>query len=359
MEYGVADFNVKKLILSIFNDSEFNLWHFNYLNSISQYLDSISYNNELLVFSCYIDIADKYLKKYLEQIWHWRDRAIYALDDDKVIKWRWSKQNKWEYECYNDLSGSSIFPKIYWHWENFNWIVCERVMPISYYDFLKILHMPFSWDDYFRVWSWVKSKSRTSYKKLNQSKFERFYHKYIKRDQRILESEDRQSYSNATENNEKNDHRDYVEYCVNNPIIPEGIRECLKEWVIDSNTWKQREITDYESIYPKWICLREFIYVMKNYYIIKDIENNGVPDDHYSSIYKLYMQSKESLDRVNNDRLLIYKKLAKYDMRFRKLAEYIKYRPYTCDLHVQNFWFSMRDWKPTIVILDSWFKWDN
>jgi len=355
VEYRIADFKVKKQILSVFNDSEFNLWHFNYLNIISQYLDDISYNSQELWFCCNIDIADEYLKKYLEQIWHWRDRVIYALDDDKVIKWRWVKQNKWEYECYNDLNGSPIFPKIYWHWERFDWIVSERVMPISYWDFLKILHMPFDWGDKFDV----KLEQRRPYQKLEQSKFDKFYHKYFIWDQRELEMKDRQNYSNATENNDRDDHWDYVEYSIKNPTIPEEIKECLKEWVIDNDTWELIEIADYESIYPEWVCLREFIYVMENYYIIKDIENKGIPTDHDNYMYKLYIQSKDRLDKVDKDRLVIYKKLARYDIRFSRLAEYIEYKPYTCDLSKKNFWFAMRDWKPFIVVLNSWFKWDN
>jgi hypothetical protein len=76
---------------------------------------------------------------------------------------------------------------------------------------------------------------------------------------------------------------------------------------------------------------------MENYYIIKDIENKGIPTDHDNYMYKLYIQSKDRLDKVDKDRLVIYKKLARYDIRFSRLAEYIEYKPYTCDLSKKNF----------------------
>ena len=42
-------------------------------------------------------------------------------------------------------------------------------------------------------------------------------------------------------------------------------------------------------------------------------------------------------------KLELYRNLAKYDSWFKELAKYIEYKPFTCDLHIDNFGFAMRN----------------
>ena len=355
IEFYRIDFNIKKQLLLIFCDSNFNLGHFNYLCKISDCFNDYDPDNPNLWLykHKFWNLASHYIRKYLDCIWMWRDRRVYSLDDWLVIKYWSPRQNKWEYKCYNDLNHSTILPKIFWHWENFERIISEKVMPVTERDFLKILHMDFYW-----TIDTKQDKPRLPYQKLQQTKLNKFYHKYIKKDQWLIESKDHNNYRNATENNLENDDRDYYEYRIEYPEIPEEIKWYLKEWIIDPKSWEVRAVDEFESIYPEKINLFNFIYVISHLYIIENLDIKPEDKKNRPSKYRYNKKIKDELKNIDKNEIEIYKKLAKYNSWFKELAKYIKYRPYTHDLHIQNLWFAMRNWKPYIVILDSWYTWD-
>ena len=80
-------------------------------------------------------------------------RYVYMLSDNFVLKLAYNvagiEQNKLEFERY-DKTKSKLFPIVYDHGKNFEYIVCENVVPANDVDFEKILDIPYegSWKQY-------------------------------------------------------------------------------------------------------------------------------------------------------------------------------------------------------------------
>ncbi len=80
-------------------------------------------------------------------------RCVYMLSDNFVLKLAYNaagiEQNKLEFERY-DKTKSKLFPIVYDHGKNFEYIVCENVVPANDVDFEKILDIPYegSWKQY-------------------------------------------------------------------------------------------------------------------------------------------------------------------------------------------------------------------
>ena len=80
-------------------------------------------------------------------------REVYTLSDNFVLKLAYNRagvgQNKLEFERY-DKTKSKLFPIVYDHSKNFEYIVCENVVPADDVDFEKILGIPYkgSWKQY-------------------------------------------------------------------------------------------------------------------------------------------------------------------------------------------------------------------
>lgn len=76
-------------------------------------------------------------------------RVVFTLSDNMVLKLAYDneeagiEQNKLEFERYARTK-SKLFPIVYDHGENFEYIVCENVVPATYTDFEKILGLPWS-----------------------------------------------------------------------------------------------------------------------------------------------------------------------------------------------------------------------
>lgn len=79
-------------------------------------------------------------------------RVVFTLGDNIVLKLAYGKeeagieQNKMEFARY-EKTKSKLFPIVYDHGENFEYIVSENVVPATYEDFEKILGIP--WGDSF------------------------------------------------------------------------------------------------------------------------------------------------------------------------------------------------------------------
>lgn len=71
-------------------------------------------------------------------------RVVYMLSDNFVLKLAYNKagieQNKLEFERYEETK-SKLLPVVYDHSDNFEYIVCENVIPADNADFEKILGM--------------------------------------------------------------------------------------------------------------------------------------------------------------------------------------------------------------------------
>lgn len=80
-------------------------------------------------------------------------RLVFMLSDNFVLKLAYNKagieQNKLEFERYYKTK-SKLFPIVYDHGKNFEYIVCENVVPANDVDFEKILDIPYegSWKQY-------------------------------------------------------------------------------------------------------------------------------------------------------------------------------------------------------------------
>ena len=80
-------------------------------------------------------------------------RLVFMLSDNFVLKLAYNKagieQNKLEFERYYKTK-SKLFPIVYDHGKNFEYIVCENVVPANDVDFEKILVIPYegSWKQY-------------------------------------------------------------------------------------------------------------------------------------------------------------------------------------------------------------------
>lgn len=80
-------------------------------------------------------------------------RLVFMLSDNFVLKLAYNKagieQNKLEFERYYKTK-SKLLPIVYDHGKNFEYIVCENVVPANDVDFEKILDIPYegSWKQY-------------------------------------------------------------------------------------------------------------------------------------------------------------------------------------------------------------------
>ena len=86
-------------------------------------------------------------------------RIVFMLSDNFVLKLAYDyvsagiEQNKVEFERYEN-SKSKLLPIIYDHSDNFEYLVCENVVPATYVDFEKILGVPYGS-------AWVQNTKKT------------------------------------------------------------------------------------------------------------------------------------------------------------------------------------------------------
>ena len=278
---------ILKIILRILNDENFILSH--YMQLVE--LEKTNYYKYTNLSSC----SEFYIKKHLEFIWKWQRRIVYRLNDNQIIK-IWNKeQNQKEYNNYEKFKDFDIFPKIYSHSENFERLICEYVLPLQKWDFLKILNMPYT-----------KNEKITKIKRHEYTEPKENKEKLSETQRKLLNFRIKKMKKFATENNEESDYNDYYEY------------------------------GDFENKYEEWSYVLEFINYMNAYYR-KSIKK----DSNY-----YYIDKKK---------FWYYIHLSNTNYRFYQIKEFIKENPFNNDLHLLNFWFAMRKWKPTIVILDAWW----
>ena len=94
----------------------------------------------------------KYCEEYLGRMQNYgSSRCTFTLNDNMILKLAYNggglrdagiAQNEAEYELYM-LVDSPLLPRIFYHDEDFQFIVCESVLPATETDFEKYLGMPF------------------------------------------------------------------------------------------------------------------------------------------------------------------------------------------------------------------------
>lgn len=94
----------------------------------------------------------KYCEEYLGRMQDYgSSRCTFTLNDNMILKLAYNgnglwdagiAQNKAEYDLYMKVD-SPLLPRIFYHDEDFQFIVCESVLPATETDFEKYLGMPF------------------------------------------------------------------------------------------------------------------------------------------------------------------------------------------------------------------------
>lgn len=118
-----------------------------------------------------------------------------------------------------------------------------------------------------------------------------------------------------------------------------------------------------KSIYHKWATVQKFICFIEDMYSSQRPKEKNFwlnPIWWDTDAMNFLKDRREILESISDDEMELFKNLAINHPRFKELAGYIKhvifgYNNDFCDLILENFWVSMRDWKPYICILDSWW----
>lgn len=138
-------FTVKKLLLNE-NQLRFLIKENNEQPSLSEVISMIE---------MYDDSEDRasVASKYYQKIGEGMGRTVFQIDDDLVLKIANgdSSQNEDEYSVYNYFGSLDILPKIYYHADDFSWLISEMVYPAEAYDFVNIVGMQFDNSGYEKL----------------------------------------------------------------------------------------------------------------------------------------------------------------------------------------------------------------